>query len=482
MLNLRPILFLIGIFTCIMGMGMLLTMLVDVYYNDDNWVHLLQSAAVTLFFGGIMAMSCATDKLGMTINRRQGFLMITLAWVALCLFGALPFIFSHSLDVTNAIFESVSGITTTGSTVITNLQNEAPSILFWRSLLQWFGGIGVVVMALSIMPFLKIGGMQLFETELSENEKALPRATSLAASITLIYLVLTMLCVASYYINGMSMFNAINHAMTTISTGGFSTFDTSFIDLDDFGLKLTGIIFMICGGLPFVLYLKLSKGDYEPFLEDTQVRLFFIILATVIAVITTNLLLTTNMAFIPSLIDVSFNVVSMLTGTGFASDDYDKWGTLPVTILFFIMFIGACAGSTSCGIKIFRFQILGAICKVQLKRLLYPNGVFVPYYNNHPIPDGVPASVMGFFFIFALTFALTVLSLSWVGLDFMSAISGAATAITNVGPGLGNLIGPTGNFAPLSDSAKWILSVAMLLGRLEILTVLVLFTRHFWRK
>ena len=269
--------------------------------------------------------------------------------------------------------------------------------------------------------------------------------------------------------------------MTTISTGGYSTYDTSFSHYHQPWIEVVAIVFMVLGGLPFVLYLKAVNGNVGPLLRDTQVRWFIGILAGAIAIMCTYQLFARGLPLGQSLLPVSFNVVSVMTGTGFMNDDFNAWGPLPVSIFFFLMFIGACAGSTTCGIKIFRFQILYAVALVQLKRLIYPHGVFVPYYNNRPVPEGVPASVMGFFFLFAITFAVITLALSFVGLDFMTAMSGAATSISNMGPGLGEIIGPTGSFKPLSDSAKWILIVSMIVGRLEIFTVLVLFTPRFWR-
>lgn len=478
----RPVFFTVGLFLCILGAGMLLPALVDLYAGNDDWRVFFISMMITLFFGGIMVLSNATGGAQMTINRKQGFLMIVMAWVLLSLFSAVPLWLSGNLDLTDAVFEAVSGITTTGATVMTGLQDQPPGILLWRSILQWLGGIGVVLMAMSVMPFLKVGGMQLFESEMTESEKALPRAGRMVASIGGIYVVLSAACVILYYIAGMNAFDALTHAMTTISTGGFSTYDTSFSHYHEPWIEIVAITFMILGGLPFVLYLKAASGNFEPFLLDTQVRWFLSILAGAIMIMVIYHAIARDTPVGQSLLPVAFNVVSVMTGTGFMNDDFNAWGALPVSIFFFLMFIGACAGSTTCGIKIFRFQILYAIAIVQVKRLLYPNGVFVPYYNNRPVPDGVPASVMSFFFLFAVTFAASAMALAFVGLDFMTAMSGAATAISNMGPGLGDIIGPTGTFQPLPDSAKWILIISMIVGRLEIFTVLVLFSPYFWRR
>lgn len=481
--NMRPVIFIVGLLQCVLGLGMIFPMLADVNAGNADWRVFLMAMLVTLFFGGMMVLSTFADRNDMTINRRQGFLMIVMAWILLPLFGAMPLWLSGlNLSFTDAVFESVSGITTTGATVLTGLQDMPPGILIWRAILQWLGGVGVVLMALSIMPFLKVGGMQLFESEMTESEKALPRAGQLATSISTIYLTLTAFCVIFYYLAGMSAFDALAHAMTTISTGGYSTYDTSFTHYEQPWIEIVAIVFMILGGLPFVLYLKAVNGNVRPLLQDTQVRWFLSILAAFIAVMCLYHLFTNHTPLGHSLLPVSFNVVSVMTGTGFANADYNTWGALPVSMFFFLMFIGACAGSTTCGIKVFRFQILYAIAVVQIKRLIYPHGVFVPYYNNRPVPESVPPAVMSFFFLFALTFAVVTLALSFVGLDLMTALSGAATSISNMGPGLGNVIGPAGTFQPLPDAAKWILIASMIVGRLEIFTVLVLFTPAFWRQ
>lgn len=479
--DLRPVIFIVGFLLCVLGAGMALPMLTDLYNGHSDWRVFLMAMLFTFFFGGMMILSTATGGRSLSITRRQGFMMVVMTWVVLALFGAVPLWFAGGLSLTDAVFESVSGLTTTGATIITDLSARSPGLLLWRAILQWLGGIGVVLMALSIMPFLRVGGMQIFESEMTEDEKALPRAARMATSIGSIYIVLTVWCAVMYYLAGMGPFNALAHAMTTISTGGYSTHDTSFAQYAASWPALVAIVFMILGGLPFLLYLKAFKGDFRPLLQDTQVRWFIGILSTAIMVLCLYRVITHDLPAASIALPVIFNTISVMTGTGFASDDFGAWGAFPVCLLFFLMFMGACAGSTSCGIKIFRFQILYAIAVVQLKRLVYPHGVFVPYYNNRPVPDGVPASVMGFFLLFALSFAATALALAATGLDFTTSLSGAATAIANMGIGFGPLIGPSGTFAALPDAAKWILAVAMIVGRLEIFTVLVLFTPHFWR-
>ncbi len=480
-MDIRPVLYIIGLFLCIISFSMVLPLLADIYWHNADWKAFFLSIIITSFFGGSLVLSNSGQPFNM--NTKQAIVLIFLTWLSLAAFSSLPFTLSKlDMSFTDAFFESVSGITTTGSTVIIGLDTAPPGILLWRAILQWLGGIGIIIMAMSIMPFLKVGGMQIFQAELSENEKAIPRTAQLASSIGSIYLALTILCALAYMASGLEIFDALAHAFTTISTGGFSTYDASIGHFKSNSTELVAITFMLLGGLPFVLYLKAIRGNLKPLLKDSQVHTFLGIVALVSTVIIINLTLFQDAPFSTTVIEVIFNVVSLITGTGFASADYGQWGTLPVALLFFIMAVGGCAGSTSCGIKIFRFQVFYAVTMVQIKKLIHPNGTYNATYNGKPIPEDVPISVMSFLFLFALSFAIVAMALSFVGLDFMTAMSGALTSIANVGPGLGDIIGPAGNFAPLPDSAKWILSTSMLLGRLEILTVLVMLHPNFWKK
>tara|TARA_R110002095_G_scaffold16697_4_gene19990 strand:- start:7134 stop:8516 length:1383 start_codon:yes stop_codon:yes gene_type:complete len=459
---------------------MVFPMLADIYFGYNDWMVFFICIIITAFSGGALILS----NMGFSsdINTRQAFLLTNLTWIILPTFGALPFWFSSlNMSFTDAFFESMSGITTTGSTVITGLDYAPKGILLWRAMLQWLGGIGIIIMAMSVLPFLKVGGMQIFKTELSEDEKALPRTAQMANSIAIIYIGLTLLCTICYMMTGLESFDAIAHAMTTISTGGFSTFDTSFSHYTDLGPEIVCISFMIIGGIPFVLYVKMVRGNISSLFKDTQVRWFLSIVLITTIVTSSYLTMEQGMTAGEAVRRSMFNIVSLMTGTGFGSGDFNAWGGFVVSIFFFLMAVGACAGSTSCGIKIFRFQVLYSVTKVQISKLLHPNGMFIPHYNGKPMPSDVPSSVMGFFFVYALGFAFLALALSYVGLDFMTAMSGAATSISNVGPGLGDIIGPTGTFKPLPDSAKWILSIGMLFGRLELFTILVMLSPNFWK-
>ena len=479
-MDIRPIFYVIGILLCTLAAGMVIPIIADISTGNEDWKVFLVSMIFIFFIGGAMVLINKGNEFHITM--RQTFLLTTLSWVVLAAAASLPFYFSEmNMSLTDSMFEAISGITTTGSTVIVGLDNTAPGILLWRAILQWLGGIGIIVMALSVLPFLKVGGMQLFQTESSENEKALPRAKQLATSIGLVYLLLTILCMICYRLAGLSGFDAIAHAMTTIATGGFSTFDSSFSAFDTAWSEIVAITFMILGGLPFILYVKTLRGNFKCFLKDSQVKAFLYLIFGAISLMVVYLVIHNGMAIPEALRRASFNVVSLITGTGYTNGDYAAWGGFAVITLFFLMVVGGCAGSTTCGIKIFRFQVLWSITVTQLKQLIHPHGVFTPHYNHRAIPKGVATSVMGFFFVFALSFTVLAVALSFIGLDFITAMSGAASSIANVGPGLGDIIGPTGTYAPLPDAAKWVMSIGMILGRLELFTVLVLLMPQFWR-
>ncbi|MCP4329855.1 MAG: TrkH family potassium uptake protein [Alphaproteobacteria bacterium] len=459
-----------------------ITAVADLVTGNPDWQVFIASAGITVFVGVALVLSTSSTWSKFTI--RQAFLLTTLSWLVLAAFAALPFAFSElNLSYTDAFFESMSGITTTGSTVIVGLDKAPPSILLWRALLQWLGGIGIIVVAVAILPMLQVGGMQLFHMESSDrSEKVLPRAAQIASGIAIIYLIATIACAVAYWLGGMSAFEAFTHAMTTIATGGFSTSDSSVGVFDSVAIDWTATFFMVIGGMPFVLYLQAVRGKPMTLLRDSQIHWFLSIIALAIVGLSFWQWASVGTDLDDALRYSAFNVVSVITGTGYSTVAFDRWGGFAVTVFFLLMFIGGCAGSTSCGIKIFRFQVLYANARVQLARLLQPHGVFIPYFNRAPIPEGVTSAVLGFFFLFICAFGWLAMALGLCGLDFLTAVSGAATSIANVGPGLGSIIGPAGTFAPLPDAAKWLLSAGMLLGRLELFTVLVLFLPSFWRK
>lgn len=460
---------------------MLLPALVDAASHNPDWIVFLASATATIFIGISLIL---TNRSGSSeINVRQAFLLTTLSWVVTAAFGALPFVFSDlGLTYTDAFFESMSGVTTTGSTVIAGLDQAPPGILLWRALLQWMGGIGIIVMAVAVLPMLQVGGMQLFRMESSDtSEKILPRAAQFAGAIGFLYILLTITCAIALWVAGMSAFEGLAHAMTTIATGGFSTSDQSVGHFNSATIDYIIIFFMLVGSLPFVLFLQALRGQHKPLLQDTQVRWFLVMAAGAVGGMALWRWHSGEGGFADTFRDSAFNVVSIMTGTGYSTTDYNQWGSAAVPAFFFLMFIGGCAGSTSCGVKVFRLQVLYAAINAQMQHLLRPHGVFIPRYNRKPIPETVISSVMSFFFLFAVCYAGLAIGLGALGLDFISAVSGAGTAIANVGPALGNTIGPAGTFSDLPMGAKWLLSFGMLLGRLELFTVLVLFSPRFWR-
>ncbi len=482
MLDFRPVLFVLGVLLTTLAVTMVVPAIADLADGNPDWQVFAISSAVTFFIGVSLVLGFRARRFVVSVH--QTFVLTTAAWIVLTGFAALPFSFAAlDLSYADAYFEAMSGLTTTGSTVISGLDTSPPGILLWRALLQWLGGIGIVVMAIAVLPFLGVGGMQLFRSESSDqSDKAVPRAAQLAASITVVYFALTVTWALMLWAAGMSQFDAVCHAMTTIATGGYSTVDGSIGQFDSAVIDLVVTVGMIAGSLPFVLYLAAVRGDIVTLIADSQVQWFLGILVVTVAAM---MLWNWSNSGEPPLLALryaAFNVVSVMTGTGYSSADYGAWGAFAVSIMFFLMFVGGCTGGTTGGIKIFRFQVLFSTARVQMGQIIRPHGVFVAHYNHKPIPDSVTSAVLGFYFMFFAAFAVVALALALHGYDFVTSISGAATAVANVGPGLGEVIGPTGNFASFDDSAKWIMSAAMLLGRLELFTVLVLFLPSFWRR
>jgi len=471
----------IGLFLVFLGLGMFIPAAVDAAIDNPDWQVFVVCACFVTFIGGLLFLLNRGDYSEISI--RQGFLITLSTWVAIPLFGALPFVYSDlDLSYTDAFFEAMSGVTTTGSTVITGLDGLPPGILLWRSLLQWIGGGGIIVMGVAILPMLKVGGMQLFKIAAFDvSENFIPRSVKLALSLSFLYIGLTMICALMLWLAGMTAFEAACHAFTTLSTGGYSTSDGSIGHFDSAVIDYVLSFFMLLGSLPFILYLKVLKGQPMGLLRDSQVRWYLLMLGVVIGALTLWLWTGGRFEFDDALRYTTFNVISVITTTGFATMDYTSWGMLSVAVFFFIMFIGGCTGSTSGGIKIFRFQIMFGVLKSQIKRLLWPNGVSVVRYNGRTINHSAVESVFIFVFLYLAGVMLLALALTLTGLDFVTALSGAGTAMSNVGPGVGILIGPAGNFRDLPDMATWLLSFGMLLGRLELFAVLVLFSPQFWR-
>ena len=481
MSNYKTVFFTLGILQIILGLSMILPILAQFFYGQVD-AGFIGSGLVTIVFGVLFFLSNLDhDK---SLNLPQAFLLTALSWLSIAIFGSLPFIFSNiGLSFTDAFFESMSGITTTGSTIITNLNETPKAILLWRAMLQWLGGIGIILMAITLMPIMNIGGMQLLSVSSdSTTEKILPKSKEVSFRLLLIYSSLTIICALFYKIFGMGFFDSIVHSMTTIATGGFSNYNESIGYFDSSLIEFTTIIFIILGSIPFIAYIKYLNGDKKIFFNDTQIKTFLKIILFSILLMYFYLSIKNQSIFEVNLRAISFNVISILTGTGFVTQDFSDWGQFPLIYFLILMFIGGCAGSTACGIKIFRVQILYQFISNQLKKIIYPRGIFNIKYENNNVDEKFMASIISFIFLYILIFFIITTLLSVNGLNFVTAISAAATSISNVGPGLGNIIGPNGNFAQLNDISKWILSLAMILGRLELFAVLVLFIPSFWRK
>lgn len=479
-MNLAPIVYVIGIVLLTVGDLMLIPALVGAWGAEHDWQPFLTSSALVC---GLALLLLAIGRgAQLTIQPRQAFLITTLVWIAASFAGAVPIALHEHVSWTDAVFESMSGITTTGSTVLTGLDGMSPAILLWRSLLQWLGGLGFMLMAIAILPLVGVGGMRLFRSESSDwSDKALPHTRDIAKTVGLIYTGLGVLCAFAYWLAGMSPFDAVNHAMATVSTGGYSTSDASMGKFGSPAILWVGTMFMIAGSLPFMVYFHMLRQGVRPLLQDEQVRAYAAGLVAVVALATLLLTRSSDRTTFDALTQVAFNVVSVVSTTGFASTDYTQWGSFFVALFFFLMFTGGCSGSTSGSIKVFRLQIGLKFLSLQVRRLVHPRGVFVVKLNGRRLDDDILAGLVAFVFAVGATVIVVALALAGLGLDLVTALSGAATAVTNVGPGLGPVIGPAGNFAALPDAAKWLLAAAMLLGRLELLTVLVLFSRFYWR-
>ena len=482
MRDFRPILNILGLLLCIESIALLIPMIFDYINNNEDWKQFFFISCLTFFIGLVLYVGFKNEKL--KINLRQAFLLTILSWLVIALFGSLPFMYSSSsLNFTNAFFESVSGITTTGSTVISNFDSLSEGILIWRSLLQWFGGIGIIVLAVAILPTLQIGGMQLLHMEHDDPyEKTLPKINKFIFEIIFLYFGLTILCLFSYYFNGMNAFDSLIHSMTTISTGGFSNKSLSFGYFDSQTLESISILFMILGSLPFVIFIKFIHGQKNSLFKDDQIRLFIFLLVSIVLISCFWVKHYLNIEWSSALRLTTFNITSILTGTGYTSTNYNNWGGFGLIIILMIMFIGGCAGSTTGGVKIFRFQILFRGVRLQIKKLTQPHAVFLMKFNKKTVTENTYTSIISFFFIYILLFILSSVILSFLGLDFLTALSASASAISNVGPGLGEIIGPNGNYSGINEIGKWVLAFTMLIGRLEIFTILVLFSKNFWKK
>ncbi|TNE40572.1 MAG: TrkH family potassium uptake protein [Alphaproteobacteria bacterium] len=476
------VLYVIGLMLVVLGCAMLVPCLLDALTGNKEWTVFLASGGFTIFMGGGLAFSNRGGEV--TLSGSTGYLLTAGSWIVLSAFASLPLILGYpDIPFTDAVFETISALTTTGSTVLIGLDNMPPGILMWRSIAQWIGGVGIVLMAMILLPALRVGGMRLFLSESSDiSGKPFPRIESILKEVGLVYLTLTVLCTLALFVAGMSFFDAVNHAMATIATGGYSTKDASVGYYHSLPIEIIIGIFMISGALPLIFYSKLFRRTRTAFATDLQVSAFFKVLITAILACAIWNVFENHMAAGMALRQSFFNVTSVLTDTGFATTDFSLWGPFPMGIFFLLLFIGGCAGSTSGAIKIFRWQILFAGLKVQLMQMFSPNRVLVLRYGKRTVDIEMATSVWNFLFIYMLSFAILSLAVMVTGLDFLSSTSAVAQAMANAGPGLGPVVGPGTNFAAIPDTAKWILMLAMISGRLEVAVVYAMFMKEFWRR
>lgn len=480
MTDFRPIAYVIGLLVAVLGAMMLLPMLLALAEGRDEWLVFLESSILTMFFGGLVALATANGVRG-ELSLQQVFLLTTGVWVVLPMFGALPLMIGATeLRFVDAYFEAMSGVTTTGSTIISGLDDLPKGLLLWRGILQWLGGLGIVIVAMLFLPVMRVGGMQFFRSEGFDTlGKVLPRALDISRGLLEIYILLTMICALVYLILGMGAFDATVHALTTVSTGGFSTSDMSFGKFAG-PAEWAGTLFMILASIPFIRLFQLSRGHVQPIYKDSQIRVYLFLLFLAVALVSLSQWMVNGSYDLATLRSIAFNTASFFSGTGYGSADVTVWGSMAFTVLLTVGAIGGCTGSTGCSIKVFRYQVFFAALTSQLKRVAFPHRVVTVHVDGRTVSEEVMSSVILMFSMFAATLFVVAALLSLTGLSLLEALTAAWTSVFNVGPAFGTMITSSGSLENFSDTAKWIMSIAMLLGRLELVAVIVLFLPAFW--
>jgi trk system potassium uptake protein TrkH len=486
MTDFRPVAHIIGLVVAAMGALMLLPAALDWAAGHDNWAAFVKAGFISAVAGGGVALATANAP-RRSLDIRQIFLITTLTWVAACFFGALPFVMGVPRATwLDALFEATSGLTTTGATVFVGLQDLPPGVNLWRVMLHWLGGLGIVIIAMLFLPVMKVGGMQFFRSEGFDTlGKVLPRALDISSALVQVYVALTIGCAVAFVAFGMSGYDAVIHALSTVSTGGFSSYDSSFATFSG-TLEWVAILFMLAGCLPFVRLVQIWQGEWTPMWRDRQVRAFLRWNLYAVGTITAYALLrgdggATGADALSVLRETAFNTVSIFTGTGLTSADLTAWGPFAFAVLFLVGLIGGCTSSTGCSVKVFRWLILWEAVKLQIRRILQPDAVNTLRYEARTVDQDVLDAVIFFFAAFVLTFGLLAVALALSGLSFGTAVTAAWTAIANVGPAYGPEVHPTGALLAFPAASKAVMIVGMLLGRLELLAVYVLFLRRFWR-
>lgn len=480
-IDIAAVFFFVGVVVVGFGVAMLLPALLDLIDGNIDYAVFLTSAGISIFTGLSLALACHRSRHSM--GGREVTLAVSATWLFATVVAALPFMFSQfGLSFVDAVFETISGLTATGSTVIVGLEGAPRGLLLWRFLLIWMGGFGVVTLMVLVLPFLRIGGQQLFTIDLSaQTGKILPRATAVVAKVGVVYATLTLACALAFRIEGMSGFDAAGHAMAAIATGGFSSHDTGIGFFKSPAIEWTASVFMLLSAMPFVLHARIFERGPLVLFEDAQVVLLLAVVGAAVAALSLWLVSRLDLALLDAARQATFNVVSIISTTGFTSQDFVQWGDFPALVLLACMLVGGCTGSTAGGIKMFRLVILLRAVRAQIHRQIFPHVAYTVTYNRQPVGDQVRAGVGLYFFVYLSTFLAFALALGFTGLSFVESIGASATALGGVGPGLGGAIGPCCTFSPIPDAAKWLLSVEMLAGRLEILVLVVPITRTFWR-
>jgi trk system potassium uptake protein TrkH len=470
----------LGLLCAVFGVTMLPPAVTSVIFADGCALQFLAIGGASAVLGGVLFLIAPREK--KQLPSRGGFLIVAVAWLAVSLLGATPFIYIAELDVVTAIFESASGFTTTGATALEHFEHLPKSLLLYRQEIQWLGGIGVVIVAIALMPMLGIGGMQLMKAESTgpaKSDKLTPRIKQTAQALVRLYLVLTLACALFYWFAGMPVFDSIAHSLTTVSTGGFSIYDTSLGHYRSSAIEAVAIVFMLLGALNFSLHFRAWTGStIRPYFVNSEARAFFgavIVLTGFVTVV----LIQNDYALLPEAFRIAiFEVVSVITSTGYGVDDFAVWPVLLPVLLIFVSFVGGCAGSTAGGMKIIRFSIMARQAVIEITRLIHPRLVRPLRVGEEVVPDSVVRAVWAFFTVYAFVFVVLMLAMMWLGLDQVSAFSAVATCLNNLGPGLGEV---AANFATVTDEMKLLAAFACILGRLEVLTIFVLFTAEFWR-
>ncbi len=473
----------VGIVICFVGMAMLVPLGVSLYFRELVFKSFLESISLTLGCGLVLFFLFRSTRVE-TISHREGMAIVTLGWASAGLFGSLPFFLSGYVPgFTDCVFETFSGFTTTGASVLDNVEVLPKSLLLWRSLTQWLGGMGIILLSLAILPFLGVGGMQLYRAEVPgpTPDKLRPRVKDTALLLWKVYLLFTALEILLLFFGGMDFFDSVCHTFDTMPTGGFSTKNSSIGHYSSLYFDIVVTVFMFIAGINFALYFKLLRGDLRAFWRDPEFRFYLgaILVFTLVICITLwgNIYLTFGQSLRFSL----FQVVSIMTTTGYSTADYELWGALPQVLLLLCMFLGGCAGSTGGGIKVMRILIMIKHVKSEIVRAIHPNAVIPVKFGGRVIPSEVLNGIWGFFLLYCGLTCIATVVLAAVKVDVLTSFAAVIACMSNIGPGLG-LVGPTDNYAHIPKLGKWVLSFCMLLGRLEIYTVIILFTPEFWKK